>query len=109
MKTTPIKMQGLLEAVKEVMPYAEHRQCARHICANFYKRFSGEIYKTLFWQAAKSTTDQEFKNNMEKMKKLNNDTYDDLMKRDPKTLCRAYFETDRACAVSYTHLRAHET
>ncbi|XP_052620834.1 uncharacterized protein LOC128126766 [Lactuca sativa] len=34
---------------------------------------------------------------MEKMKKLNNDTYDDLMKRDPKTLCRAYFETDRAC------------
>ncbi|XP_023760232.1 uncharacterized protein LOC111908649 [Lactuca sativa] len=89
--------KGLLEAVKEVMPYAEHRQCARHICANFYKRFNGEIYKTLFWQAAKSTTDQEFKNNMEKMKKLNNDAYDDLMKRNPKTWCRAYFETDRAC------------
>ncbi|CAI9265086.1 unnamed protein product [Lactuca saligna] len=90
-------MQGLLEAVKEVMPHAEHRQCAHHICANFYKHFSGEFYKTLFWQAAKSTTDQEFKNNMEKMKELNNDAYDDLMKRNPKTWCRAYFETDRAC------------
>ncbi|CAI9274655.1 unnamed protein product [Lactuca saligna] len=89
--------KGLLEAIKEVMPHAEHRQRAHHICANFYKRFSGEIYKTLFWQAAKSTTDQEFKNNMEKMKELNNDAYDDLIKRNPKTWCRAYFETDRAC------------
>ncbi|CAI9260760.1 unnamed protein product [Lactuca saligna] len=89
--------KGLLEAVKEVMPHAEHRQCARHICANFYKRFSGEIYKTLFWEATMSTTDQQFKNNMEKMKELNNDAYDDLMKRNPKTWCRAYFATDRAC------------
>ncbi|CAI9289675.1 unnamed protein product [Lactuca saligna] len=89
--------KGLLEAVKEVMPHAEHRQCACHICANFYKHFSGEIYKTLFWEAAMSTTDQQFKNNMEKMKELNNDAYDDLMKRNPKTWCRAYFATDRAC------------
>ncbi|CAI9269151.1 unnamed protein product [Lactuca saligna] len=79
-------MHGLLEAVKEVMPDDEHRQCARHIFANFYKHFSGEIYKTLFWKFAKSTTDQEFKNNMEKMKELNNDTYDDVMKINPKTV-----------------------
>ncbi|CAI9276128.1 unnamed protein product [Lactuca saligna] len=91
--------KGLLEAVKEVMPHAEHRQCAHHICANFYKRFSGEIYKTLFWQPTKSIINQEFKNSMEKMKELNNDAYDDLMKRNPKTWCRAYFETDRACEV----------
>nr|KAJ0197066.1 hypothetical protein LSAT_V11C700369130 [Lactuca sativa] len=89
--------KGLLEAVKEVMPHVEHRQCARHICANFYKHFSGEIYKTLFWEVAMSTTDQQFKNNMEKMKQLNNDAYDDLMKRNPKTWCRAYFATNRAC------------
>ncbi|CAI9268484.1 unnamed protein product [Lactuca saligna] len=30
--------KGLLEAVKERVPAAEHRQCARHICANFLKR-----------------------------------------------------------------------
>ncbi|CAH1436594.1 unnamed protein product [Lactuca virosa] len=30
--------KGLLEAVKERCPEAEHRQCARHIVANFAKR-----------------------------------------------------------------------
>ncbi|CAI9285675.1 unnamed protein product [Lactuca saligna] len=32
------RLLGLLEAVKERVPAAEHRQCARHICANFLKR-----------------------------------------------------------------------
>ncbi|XP_023732226.1 uncharacterized protein LOC111880046 [Lactuca sativa] len=32
---------GLIAAVKEVFLAAEHRQCARHIYANFRKRFSG--------------------------------------------------------------------
>ncbi|CAI9294042.1 unnamed protein product [Lactuca saligna] len=44
-----------------------------------------------------STTNQRFKNNMEKKKRLNNDAYDDLMKRNPKTWCRACFATNRAC------------
>ncbi|CAI9271631.1 unnamed protein product [Lactuca saligna] len=34
--------KGLIEAVKERVPAAEHRQCARHIYANFKKRFKGE-------------------------------------------------------------------
>ncbi|KAL7587026.1 hypothetical protein Lser_V15G35954 [Lactuca serriola] len=44
--------KGLVEAVKERVPAAEHRQCARHICANFQKRFKGKIFKKLFWRAA---------------------------------------------------------
>nr|KAJ0192736.1 hypothetical protein LSAT_V11C800392570 [Lactuca sativa] len=39
--------KGLVEAVKERVPAAEHRQCARHICANFQKRFKGQIFKKL--------------------------------------------------------------
>ncbi|CAI9274890.1 unnamed protein product [Lactuca saligna] len=31
------------------------------------------------------------------MKGLNNDACDNLMKRNPKTWCRAYFVTDKAC------------
>ncbi|KAI3691858.1 hypothetical protein L6452_31660 [Arctium lappa] len=31
--------KGIVEAVKDLAPYAEHRQCARHIYANFRKRF----------------------------------------------------------------------
>ncbi|XP_071695101.1 uncharacterized protein [Rutidosis leptorrhynchoides] len=29
--------KGLIEAVKDIMPHAEHRQCARHIYENFKK------------------------------------------------------------------------
>ncbi|KAL7605835.1 hypothetical protein Lser_V15G17660 [Lactuca serriola] len=50
--------KGLVEAVKERVPAAEHRQCARHICANFQKRFKGQIFKKLFWRAAGSTVDR---------------------------------------------------
>ncbi|KAI3697583.1 hypothetical protein L6452_30676 [Arctium lappa] len=32
--------KGLVEAVKEVFPLAEHRQCARHIYANFRKKYT---------------------------------------------------------------------
>ncbi|KAJ9539891.1 hypothetical protein OSB04_026397 [Centaurea solstitialis] len=35
--------KGILEAVKDIFPYAEHRQCTRHIYANFKKKFRGVI------------------------------------------------------------------
>lgn len=37
--------KGLLEAVKEVLPEAKHRQCASHIYANFKKRFTGAHFE----------------------------------------------------------------
>ncbi|CAI9291005.1 unnamed protein product [Lactuca saligna] len=46
--------KGLLQAVKERCPEAEHRQCARHIVANFNKRFTGEEYIKLFWRAVRA-------------------------------------------------------
>ncbi|GJR12949.1 multidrug resistance-associated protein 5 [Tanacetum coccineum] len=33
--------KGLMETVKDVMPNAEHRQCARHIYENFRKQYPG--------------------------------------------------------------------
>ncbi|XP_021995939.1 uncharacterized protein LOC110893128 [Helianthus annuus] len=32
---------GLVEAIKDFLPYVEHRQCARHIHANFKKKYNG--------------------------------------------------------------------
>ncbi|XP_071738606.1 uncharacterized protein [Rutidosis leptorrhynchoides] len=43
--------KGLIEAVKDVMPFAEHRQCARHIYENFRKQYSGVEFRNLFWAA----------------------------------------------------------
>ncbi|GJT70278.1 multidrug resistance-associated protein 5 [Tanacetum coccineum] len=65
--------KGIIEAAKQVMPMAEHRQCARHIYANFRKKYTGVLYRNLFWQATKATYPTMFEKS------------------------RAYFTTDKAC------------
>nr|KAJ0213528.1 hypothetical protein LSAT_V11C400164660 [Lactuca sativa] len=37
--------KGLIEVVKELLPYVEHRQYARHICQNLQKRFNIDARK----------------------------------------------------------------
>ncbi|CAI9267628.1 unnamed protein product [Lactuca saligna] len=89
--------RGLVKAVKERVPAAEHRQCARNIYANFKKRFKGEQYRKLFWAAAASTTQPKFEAEMNYIKTIDPLAYEHLMERDPKSWCRAFFEVDRAC------------
>ncbi|GKF74788.1 multidrug resistance-associated protein 5, partial [Tanacetum coccineum] len=56
--------KGIIEAAKQVMPMAEHRQCARHIYANFRNKYTGDAYKHLMdrhpesWSRAYFTTDK---------------------------------------------------
>ncbi|CAI9297880.1 unnamed protein product [Lactuca saligna] len=88
---------GLVKAVKERVPAAEHRQCARHIYANFKKRFKGEQYRKLFWAAAASTNQPKFEAEMNSIKTIDPFAYEHLMERDPKSWCRAFFKVDRAC------------
>ncbi|XP_076934335.1 uncharacterized protein LOC143600567 [Bidens hawaiensis] len=88
---------GLVEAVKDLLPYVEHRQCARHIYANFKKKYNGVEFRNLFWAASKTTLDHEFLSILDKIKSINIEAYDHLIERDPNTWSRAFFETDRAC------------
>ncbi|GJT81344.1 hypothetical protein Tco_1055686 [Tanacetum coccineum] len=87
------------KAVKELLPHAEHRLCARHIYANFKKKWNGLHYKSLFWGVATSTLEVYFKHKMELIKNIDPLAYDRLMERDPKAWCRAYFQMDRSCAA----------
>ncbi|CAI9290866.1 unnamed protein product [Lactuca saligna] len=89
--------KGLIEAVKELLPYVDHRQCARHICQNLQKRFTGAIYHTLFWRASKATTEHVFKFMMKEIETLNLDAHQYLMEKDPKTWSSAFFQTGRCC------------
>ncbi|GJW23965.1 pentatricopeptide repeat-containing protein [Tanacetum coccineum] len=89
--------KGLIEAVKEVMPYAEHRQCARHIYEGFRKLYSGVEFRLLFWAAAKATYPGLFNKIMEKIKRANPNAYDYLLKKEPKTWSRAYFHLGTNC------------
>ncbi|XP_024969759.1 uncharacterized protein LOC112509126 [Cynara cardunculus var. scolymus] len=89
--------KGIVEAIKELASYAEHRQCARHIYANFYKKFDGVEYRNIFWAIATSTFEADFMSHMEKLKIQNLDAYNHLIERDPNTWCRAFFQPRRAC------------
>ena len=89
--------KGLIEAVKDILPQAEHRQCARHVYANFKKKFNGLEYKRLFWCAAMSHVKAEFESHMLELKQISKDAYDHLIQRNPSSWCQAFFEKDRAC------------
>ena len=55
------QQKGLENAVTYLLPHREHRNCARHIYANWKKKgHSNEELKVLFWKAVKCTMHQEF-------------------------------------------------
>ncbi|XP_057775297.1 uncharacterized protein LOC130994270 [Salvia miltiorrhiza] len=71
--------EGLMEAIKEITPQTEHRWCARHIYANWSKKWRGEELKKRFWIAAWSSYHQEFKLNLAKISAINKKATYDLM------------------------------
>ena len=91
--------KGLLQASQEVMPHAEHRQCARHIYANFRKKYSGMHYRNLFWKASKATYLAAFDDAMIEIKAINLEAHKFLMDKKPKTWSRAFQKTESVCDV----------
>ncbi|KAI3509487.1 hypothetical protein L1887_24793 [Cichorium endivia] len=89
--------KGLLEAVKDILPHVEHRQCARHIYANFRKTYTGLEFKRLFWAAAMSCVEGDFNRHMNEIKKISPTAFEYLKSKEPKTWCRAYFRTGFSC------------
>lgn len=41
-------LQGLANKIKDLVPYAKHCNCVRHIYANWKKMHKGEEFKKLF-------------------------------------------------------------
>ncbi|GJV06440.1 hypothetical protein Tco_1344096 [Tanacetum coccineum] len=91
--------KGLMEAVRTMLPYAEHRQCARHIYANFKKKWNGLHYKFLFWGAAGSTIQHQFYAKMNLIGNIDPEAKQWLVDRNPNSWCRAFFKMDRGCGA----------
>ncbi|GJV68193.1 pentatricopeptide repeat-containing protein [Tanacetum coccineum] len=89
--------KGLIEAVKQVMPYPEHRQCVCHIYEGFRKEFNGIEFRLLFWAESKGSYPQLFTKIMEKIKKANPKAHEYLSKKDPKSWSRAFFREGINC------------
>ncbi|GKD27220.1 mutator type transposase, partial [Tanacetum coccineum] len=85
------RKKGLIQAIASVFPCAEHRYCVRYIHENIKSQFKGGVYKEMLWNAAKATSEGEFKKKMGELKSFNFDAYDWLMKIPLEQWSRAYF------------------
>nr|XP_043633238.1 uncharacterized protein LOC122604409 [Erigeron canadensis] len=90
-------VNGLIEAVKDMLPYEEHRHCARHIYENFRKRFSGLHFRSMFWAASKACYPVLFEKAMRDISLTDPLAYQYLMDRNPKSWSRAFFKLHRGC------------
>ncbi|XP_074352940.1 uncharacterized protein LOC141692100 [Apium graveolens] len=64
------RQKGLINALEEVVPNAEHRFCVMHLYQNMHKKFKGVALRQLLWKAARSTTNWEFNLHMNNMKEI---------------------------------------
>ncbi|XP_035846418.1 uncharacterized protein LOC118492469 [Helianthus annuus] len=88
------QQKGLLNAVALVWANAEHRNCARHIYANWHKKFKGDDLKELFWRAARSYNIPDYKMAIADMKELDEEATQAFMSQNPKCFCRCYVSTE---------------
>ncbi|GJR59125.1 mutator type transposase [Tanacetum coccineum] len=62
------RQKGLTQAIASVFPSTEHMYCVRHINENMKSQFKGGVYKEMLWNAAKATSEGEFKKKMGRAK-----------------------------------------
>ncbi|GKC68267.1 chloroplast stem-loop binding protein of 41 kDa b, chloroplastic, partial [Tanacetum coccineum] len=56
------RQKGIIPAIKNVFPSAEHKFCLRHIHENMEYGWCGQAYKDLLWRSAFAISVKEFKN-----------------------------------------------
>ena len=76
-------MQGLIEALHDVVPMADTRVCMRHMYNNFKVKWPGKTFKDTLWAAAKVSNQADFDFAMEEMKKLDEGAYNYLLRANP--------------------------
>ncbi|CAN1162752.1 hypothetical protein LINPERHAP1_LOCUS28258 [Linum perenne] len=88
------KQKGLLNALKNVVPYAEHRYCIRHLWTNLMRSMGcTKKTKDLFWSAARATYNTEFELAMTQLKAYNPEAYNWLIDKPFEQWSRCHFQT----------------
>ncbi|GJX23373.1 mutator type transposase [Tanacetum coccineum] len=86
------RQKGLLPALKDLFPAAEHRYCVRHIHDNMNLINKGGQYKELLWKCATATTEVHFERAMDEFKGYNRMVFNRqlLQARYPHNLALEY-------------------
>jgi transposase-like protein len=91
------QQKGLIKAVNEIIPQAEHRMCARHIYANWRKSHRDKLYQKIFWACAKAFDRVGFNYHRAKLAQKTEQGAKDMMKTDPEHWSRAFFKFGLYC------------
>nr|GEV40252.1 hypothetical protein [Tanacetum cinerariifolium] len=81
---TTVKIEGVIPAIVETFPSAEHMFYLKHIYDNMKLSWRGKLYKELLWKCATATTIQKFDKRMEDLKNHNIEAYEWLRKIPPQ-------------------------
>ncbi|XP_039850356.1 uncharacterized protein LOC120708958 [Panicum virgatum] len=91
------QQKGLLNAVEALVPNAEHRMCARHIYANWRKKYTDKDLQKKWWRCAKSSCSTQFNYNRALLAKETPAGARDMMNTAPEHWSRAFFKLGSNC------------
>ncbi|KAI3677231.1 hypothetical protein L1987_86854 [Smallanthus sonchifolius] len=89
------RQKGIIHAISQFFPLAEHRYCLRHIHQNMKATWRGKGFKDMLWKCATVTTVREFQSQMEELKKYNVECYKWLIQIPPQHWANSHF-SDRS-------------
>ncbi|XP_056857175.1 uncharacterized protein LOC108839209 [Raphanus sativus] len=98
------KQKGLVKAVHNLLPEAEHRQCCRHIYENWRKGGKDLRLQKFFWYIARCYTPGMFNYNMDELKRYDPGAHASLVKTKPETWSRAFFKIGSNCNDNLNNL-----
>ncbi|CAN1182229.1 hypothetical protein LINPERHAP2_LOCUS35858 [Linum perenne] len=64
------QQKGLVDAIGTILPFAEHRKCARHVFANWRVKNNTEKMREYFWYAVYSSNEVTFNSNLKLLEEL---------------------------------------
>ncbi|KAL6902176.1 hypothetical protein ACP4OV_005052 [Aristida adscensionis] len=84
-------------AVREVYPDIEHRECMRHLWANFKKYFRGEVYDKNMWPAARAYKPRKFEYHWNQVVAASPDVVTYMNQHHNHKWSRSMFSNDVKC------------
>lgn len=91
------QQKGIINAVQNWAPLAEHRNCARHVYANWRKEFRIKDWQKLFWNCAKAPCVSLFNYARAKLARETVEGARAITRLDPKHWSRAWFRLGSNC------------
>ncbi|KAK1367676.1 hypothetical protein POM88_033768 [Heracleum sosnowskyi] len=88
------QQKGLLKAVRELLPCAEHRNCTRHFYANLQGKSGSEAVRNASYQASYATHPTTFKEAIKCLEKASKKVATKMNEFDLKVWSKAYFQTN---------------